>query len=76
VSLDDLHGDTVCPFSYETCLKWAKICRESFLRVGNAELNDCPVAVRWNECFRERILVPYSRKRKAAQKLMKKEGSK
>jgi hypothetical protein len=55
--------DTKCPFTYETC-KYAKICRESFERCGDAEQNDCPIAQRWQE-FRSCLLLPYWKKRKA-----------
>jgi hypothetical protein len=52
----------ICPFTYETC-KYGKICKESFDRVGNAEMNDCPIANRWTD-FRECLFLPHWLKRR------------
>jgi hypothetical protein len=62
-----------CPFSYETCIKYGHLCRETFERNGDASGNDCYVAEKW-QTFRNSLFLPRWKKRQIRNK--KKESAK
>ena len=59
-----------CPFSYETCNRFGKMCRESLERHGDASMNDCYVAEKW-QTFRDSLFLPRWKKRGITKKKVK-----
>jgi hypothetical protein len=63
-----------CPFSYETCVRFGNMCRESLETRGDASRNDCYVAEKW-QTFRDSLCLPRWKKRGITKK-KEKEGLK